>query len=47
LTAPRCAPRPEHQPPTGVIDGIQEQVLAPLSETERRQLTKLLRKLVA
>jgi MarR family transcriptional regulator, lower aerobic nicotinate degradation pathway regulator len=28
-----------------VVDEIQEQVLAPLSQTERRQLTKLLRKL--
>jgi DNA-binding MarR family transcriptional regulator len=28
-----------------VVDEIQEQVLAPLSPTERRQLTKLLRKL--
>jgi MarR family transcriptional regulator, lower aerobic nicotinate degradation pathway regulator len=28
-----------------VIDEIQERVLAPLSENERRQLTKLLRKL--
>jgi DNA-binding MarR family transcriptional regulator len=30
-----------------VIDGIQEQVLAPLSEAEQRQLAKLLRKLVS
>jgi DNA-binding MarR family transcriptional regulator len=30
-----------------VVDEIQERVLAPLSLTERRQLTKLLRKLVA
>jgi DNA-binding MarR family transcriptional regulator len=29
-----------------VIDEVQEQVLAPLSPNERRQLTKLLRKLV-
>lgn len=29
-----------------VIDEIQARVLAPLSQTERRQLTKLLRKLV-
>jgi DNA-binding MarR family transcriptional regulator len=29
-----------------VIDEIQEQVLAPLSQNERRQLTKLLRRLV-
>ena len=29
-----------------VIDAVQEQVLAPLSEAERRQLHKLLRKLV-
>jgi MarR family transcriptional regulator, lower aerobic nicotinate degradation pathway regulator len=29
-----------------VIDAIQEKVLAPLSETERRQLQKLLRKLL-
>ena len=29
-----------------VIDGIQKQVLAPLSEAERRQLQRLLRKLV-
>jgi MarR family transcriptional regulator, lower aerobic nicotinate degradation pathway regulator len=28
-----------------VIDEIQERVLAPLSDNERRQLTKLLRKL--
>ena len=28
-----------------VLDEIQERVLAPLSPTERRQLTKLLRKL--
>jgi len=28
-----------------VVDGIQERVLAPLSQNERRQLTKLLRKL--
>jgi DNA-binding MarR family transcriptional regulator len=28
-----------------VIDGIQHELLAPLSEPERRQLTKLLRKL--
>ena len=30
-----------------VLDAVQNEVLAPLSETERRQLTKLLRKLVA
>jgi DNA-binding MarR family transcriptional regulator len=30
-----------------VIDEIQERVLAPLSESERRQLTRLLRKLAA
>jgi DNA-binding MarR family transcriptional regulator len=30
-----------------VIDDIQERVLAPLSQNERRQLTKLLRKLAA
>jgi DNA-binding MarR family transcriptional regulator len=29
-----------------VIDAVQEQVMAPLSEAERRQLLKLLRKLV-
>jgi DNA-binding MarR family transcriptional regulator len=29
-----------------VIDEVQERVLEPLSQTERRQLTKLLRKLV-
>jgi DNA-binding MarR family transcriptional regulator len=29
-----------------VIDEIQERVIAPLSQSERRQLTKLLRKLV-
>ena len=29
-----------------VIDGVQEKVLAPLSPNERRQLTRLLRKLV-
>jgi DNA-binding MarR family transcriptional regulator len=29
-----------------VLDEIQEQLLEPLSQTERRQLTKLLRKLV-
>jgi DNA-binding MarR family transcriptional regulator len=29
-----------------VIDEVQEQVLAPLSQNERRQLTKLLRRLV-
>ena len=29
-----------------VIDAVQQQVMAPLSETERRQLLKLLRKLV-
>jgi DNA-binding MarR family transcriptional regulator len=29
-----------------VIDEVQERVLAPLSQNERRQLTKLLRKLV-
>ncbi len=29
----------------GVLDQIQERVLAPLSQNERRQLTKLLRKL--
>jgi DNA-binding MarR family transcriptional regulator len=29
-----------------VTDGIQERLLAPLSQSERRQLTKLLRKLV-
>jgi hypothetical protein len=28
-----------------VVDEIQERVLAPLSQNERRQLTKLLRKL--
>jgi MarR family transcriptional regulator, lower aerobic nicotinate degradation pathway regulator len=31
----------------GVVDEVQEQVLAPLSEAEQRQLAKLLRKLVS
>jgi hypothetical protein len=29
-----------------VIDEVQDRVLAPLSQNERRQLTKLLRRLV-